>query len=297
MATAVPAQVGAPKSSSVAVAVVANPVAVASVVVAADDDAPPEGCAPQGCLTRAFAIVHTIMEVGPIGVGVAYLFFFWLFGWLLNPRLAEIRVELAGCSDPGWHLDGEEVQRMAEHDIALLDEVCSWWGALEFWMLPAAGPQHLVFSTLCIIGSFIFVFNGCCNCCTCGGPKGKVNEQIYGAFSGAGAFFSFFGLIGLCVIYFKSKSLMDAIRAHPNNDRVEDIPNCDRTSYNYDAQNCNRNMQRREQAEERDRRQENELLGFGFMLLFSHILAFGFRFAGSIWTCVGHGMGKCGSWE
>ena len=105
------------------------------------------------------------MEVGPIGVGVAYLFFFWLFGWLLNPRLAEIRVELAGCrcdplplprlmmcagaekdlrhqdatttrmpgplprdgvcSDPGWHLDGEEVQRMAEHDIALLDEVCA----------------------------------------------------------------------------------------------------------------------------------------------------------------------------
>ena len=58
---------------------------------------------------------------------------------------------------------------------------------------------------------------------------------------------------------------MDAIRAHPNNDRVEDIPNCDRTSYNYDAQNCNRNMQRREQAEERDRRQENELLGFGFV--------------------------------
>ena len=47
MATAVPATV-------VAVAVVANPVAVASVVmVAADDDAPPaEGCAPQGCLTR-----------------------------------------------------------------------------------------------------------------------------------------------------------------------------------------------------------------------------------------------------
>ena len=54
MATAVPAQVGAPKSSSVAVAVVANPVAVASVVVAADDDAPPEGCAPQGCLTREY---------------------------------------------------------------------------------------------------------------------------------------------------------------------------------------------------------------------------------------------------
>ena len=34
---------------------------------------------------------------------------------------------------------------------------------------------------------------------------------------GVGAFYSFFGVIGLCIIYFKSKSLLDEIKNHPDN--------------------------------------------------------------------------------